>query len=223
MRVLSFDTALTACSVAVVDTAGDSVLAARSEHMDRGHAEALMPMIAAEVEKAGGLEGIERIVVTVGPGSFTGIRVGLAAARALALATEKPLVGVTTLSALAAPAIAEDGDTPVVAAIDARHGRVFFQAFTPGARGLVPARVLPAREAARSLGAGAVRLIGSGAGLVAEHLEAGRYAILDGVVADPVWLARLGAVMPLPMRPPRPLYLRPADAKPQTGGRVARA
>lgn len=223
MRVLSFDTALTACSVAVVDTGSDSVLAAHSEPMDRGHAEALMPMLAAEVEKSGGLEAIERIVVTVGPGSFTGIRVGLSAARALALATEKPLVGVTTLSALAAPVIAEGGDTPVVAAIDARHGRVFFQAFTPGARGLVPARVLPAREAARSLGSGAVRLVGSGAALVAEQMEAGLFTILEGSVPDPVWLARLGAVMPLPTRAPRPLYLRPADAKPQTGGRVARA
>jgi tRNA threonylcarbamoyladenosine biosynthesis protein TsaB len=190
--------------------------------MARGHAEALMPMVADVVAASGGLSGIDRLAVTVGPGSFTGIRVGLAAARALALATGKPLVGLTTLVALAVPLLAADDGTPAAVAIDARHDRVYFQMFGRGARSLVPARLVTARDAARAAGTGPVNLVGSGAALVVAAAERTGLAAVAGSAIDPVWLARLGAAASEPSEPPRPLYLRGVDAQPQGGGQVAR-
>lgn len=224
LRVIALDTALDCCSVALLDVAADATLAVLSRRMERGHAEALMPMVVAACGEAGlSIADMDRIAVTTGPGSFTGIRVGLAAARAFALATGKPLVGITTLTALSAPVLAEDDGAAVAAAIDARHGRVYFQMFAPGGRSLVPARLLPARDAARSVGSGPVRLVGSGAAAVAEQIGDARAQVFADAVPDPVWVARLGSVAALPARPPRPLYMRAADAKPQTAGRLARA
>ena len=118
MRLLAIDTALEACSVALLD--GDTVAAQETQAMARGHAEALMPMLARLQENAAFYFAvIDRIAVTVGPGSFTGLRVGISAARGIALATAKPVVGITTLEALAAPLIAGDASSPVVSVIDA--------------------------------------------------------------------------------------------------------
>src|ERR1700716_955683 len=108
MRVLAIDTALEACSAAVLDTDQGGILASESIPMVRGHAEALMPLVARVMSDAM-LEFLEldRIAVTVGPGSFTGLRVGVAAARGIAVAADKPAVAVSTLAAVAAPALAE--------------------------------------------------------------------------------------------------------------------
>jgi tRNA threonylcarbamoyladenosine biosynthesis protein TsaB len=222
LRVLALDTALNACSVAVIDTATDETVALESVPMARGHAEALMPMVQRVLEASGGLEKIERLAVTIGPGSFTGIRVGLAAARGLALATGLPLVGLPTLVVMAAPLLSDDDGCAVATAIDARHGRVFFQVFAPGARSLVPARLIGSRDAARSTGAGSVRVCGSGASLVAEAGTSGQFSVVaQADIPDPVWLARLAAVVK-PGKLPRPLYLRPPDARPQESARIAR-
>src|SRR5487761_55535 len=121
MRVLAIDTALAACSAAVLDTVLGGVIASESMPMVRGHAEALLPLIARVMARAElGFFDIDRVTVTTGPGSFTGLRVGISAARGIALAAEKPAVGVTTLLAYAAPYQIE-GRFPIVAAIDARH------------------------------------------------------------------------------------------------------
>jgi tRNA threonylcarbamoyladenosine biosynthesis protein TsaB len=224
LRVLALDTALQACSAALFDAAADRSIALASRRMERGHAEALMPMVAAvfaEAELA--FADIDRLVVTTGPGSFTGIRVAVAAARAFALASGLPLIGVSTLTALSAPLLSRDEGLPVAAAIDARHERVYFQMFAPGGRSLVPARLLPVREAARSIGSGRVQIVGSGASAVAEALGDARAEIFADAVPDAEWVARLGAVAAQPSRPPRPLYLKAADATPQTGGRLIRA
>ncbi|MGD9766768.1 MAG: tRNA (adenosine(37)-N6)-threonylcarbamoyltransferase complex dimerization subunit type 1 TsaB, partial [Pseudolabrys sp.] len=96
MRILAIDTALESCSAAVLDTARTTALAVEQEPMLRGHAEALMPLIARVMDRAQlEFKEIDRIAVTVGPGSFTGLRVGIAAARGIALASGKPAIGLS--------------------------------------------------------------------------------------------------------------------------------
>src|SRR3974390_3454201 len=144
MRVLAIDTALAACSAAVFDTADGGIAASESLPMLRGHAEALMPLIARVMKRSGmTFAGLDRIVVTTGPGSFTGLRVGIAAARGFGVATDVPVVGVSTLSAYAAPYLGTDETSAVVAAIDARHDHVYLQVFAAGARTLVSTRLGP--------------------------------------------------------------------------------
>src|SRR5947209_2932504 len=123
MLILAIDTALEACAAGVLDTDAGSMIAQQSLPMKRGHAEALMPLIARVIKASGiGFAGLDRIAVTTGPGSFTGLRVGLSAARGIALAAAKPAVGLTTLAAYAAPYIAADDASPVVAVIGRAHG-----------------------------------------------------------------------------------------------------
>src|SRR3954471_12066678 len=130
MRVLAIDTALEACSAAIFDSDAGRVTASESLAMPRGHAEAIMPMVARVMDRAdAGFQDIERVVVTIGPGSFTGLRVGIAAARGIGLAAGKPVVGVSTFAAFAAPCIAEDGAQTVMVAVDARHDHVYLQMF----------------------------------------------------------------------------------------------
>src|SRR5881396_4054310 len=128
MLILAIDTALDACAAAVLDTSAGGVIALESQAMKRGHAEASMPLIA-RVMKASGVAfaALDRIAATTGPGSFTGLRVGLSAARGIALAAGKPVVGVTTLTAYAAPVVSTNSEPAVLAAIDARHDQVYFQ------------------------------------------------------------------------------------------------
>lgn len=225
MRLIAIDTALEACSVGFIDTSGAEPPVVRSDPMARGHAEALVPMMAEISAGIGGFARIDRIAVTVGPGSFTGIRVGLSAARALALATGKPAVGVSTLAALAAPLL-DDTEIPVAAALDARHDRVFFQMFAPSGQTMVGARCVPVREAARAAGVGAILAVGSGAAMLAAAGAAlgsrVELAPPNSALPDIVWVAQIGSVADAAENPPRPLYLRPADAQPQTSSRIAR-
>src|SRR5436190_24263741 len=107
MLILAIDTALEACAVAVLDTETNSLRAQEQQAMARGHAEALMPMIERVMQTAAlAFTALDRIAVTVGPGSFTVLRVGISAARGLGLAADKPVMGVTTLSAYPAPYLA---------------------------------------------------------------------------------------------------------------------
>ena len=131
--------------------------------MERGHAEALLPMVdrvASKVE--GSFATLDRVAVTIGPGSYTGLRVGIAAARAIGLAAAIPVVGVSTLSALLAPLMAGPPRGLLAAAIDAKHGQVFIQAVGPGGRSIIPASLVSIRDAVRFLGSGPVTLGGSG-------------------------------------------------------------
>src|SRR6516162_10725807 len=219
MRVLAIDTALDACSAAVLDTVRAEIVAAESRVMPRGHAEALIPMIA-RVMAAARIEfnELDRIAVTVGPGSFTGLRVGIAAARGIALAAGKPAIGLTTLSGYAAPHIAADDTRSVAAVIDARHEHVYLQVFGPGGRTVVPPRLAPLREAVLAALTGSARIVGSAADLIAASWPRTQPppALVDQRGApDIAWIARLGAAAPDPHAPPKPLYLRPPDAQPQ--------
>src|SRR3954454_21062949 len=128
MRVLAIDTALDACSAAVLDSDRQAIMASETLTMQRGHAEALMPLIARVMDAAAiEFKELDRIAVTTGPGSFTGLRVGISAARGLALAADKPVIGLTTLAAFAAAIIGQSRPAPVISAIDARHDHVYFQ------------------------------------------------------------------------------------------------
>lgn len=225
MRVLAIDTALEACSAAVLDTERGALVASESRPMSRGHAEALMPLVA-RVMDASGLEfgELDRIAVTVGPGSFTGLRVGIAAARGIALTAGKPAVGLSTLAAYAAPLIAAGATAAVAAAIDARHGNCFLQVFGPGGRTLVPPRLATLRDAVESVLAGPAILVGSAAALMAAQWPAGELEpeLVPQVAPDIGWVARLGAAAADPGAAPRPLYLRRPDAKPQDAARLPR-
>ena len=226
MLVLAIDTALTACSAAVLDTEQATICGRESLPMVRGHAEALMPLVARVMDQAHKeFFDLSRIAVTTGPGSFTGLRVGISAARGLALAAHKPVVGLSTLAAFAAPYIAADDTVPVVAAIDARHEQVYLQVFGPGGRTLVSARIVPLREAIRAAAMGPARIVGSGADMIANAWpdSAEPPAIVDARPAPDIdWVARLGAAATEGQAPAKPLYLRAPDAQPQDAARLPR-
>jgi len=226
MRVLAIDTALAACSTAVLDTEHGTILASGSMPMVRGHAEALMPLIARVMNEARiEFAEIDRIAVTTGPGSFTGLRVGISAARGIALAAAKPAIGLSTLAAFAAPHIADDDTKPVVAAIDARHDNVYLQIFGVGGRTLMSPRIVGVRDAARAAAAEPPRIVGSAANAVMAAWPAGMappITVETSVAPDIDWVARLGAAAPEPLAPPKPLYLRAPDAQPQDAARLPR-
>ncbi len=203
MTALVIDTSLAACQVGRFEAG--RMLAGLSEPMERGHQERLAPM-AAEVMAGARFEDLAKIVVTIGPGSFTGLRVGLAFAKGLALATGAPLAGVGTLHALAASA-----DRPAASVIDARRGLVYLQAFADG-RALGEPDVVPIEEAAERLRSLTdLTLVGPGAHLLAGALP---LANLDcRPAADLAALGRLAATA-VPADDLRPLYLRAPDARP---------
>jgi tRNA threonylcarbamoyladenosine biosynthesis protein TsaB len=226
MRVLAIDTALEACSVAVLDTERADLRMHETLQMQRGHAEALMPLIARVLDRAKlDFAALDRIAVTIGPGSFTGLRVGIAAARGIALAAGKPAIGLSTLAAFAAPFIAADDTLPVVVAIDARRDHVYLQIFGAGGRTLVAPRLVSLREALRASASGAPRIAGTAANMLAALWPAGeRGPTLVEQRNAPIidWVARLGAAATDTGVPPKPLYLRAPDAQPQDAAQLAR-
>ncbi len=224
MRLLAIDTALNACSVAVLDDTRDGEgICSASDQMGRGHAERLMTMIGevlADSELC--FADLDRIVATVGPGSFTGVRVGLSTARGLGLVLDKPVVGVTTLAALADEAL-RTTSLPVAAVIDARRGEVYHQVFCED--GPVTEPVVESVNELVGRLPERCALIGSASEPVAvAAAEAGRHTIVVSAAGAPsiAAVARLGAITTIPESPPAPLYLRAPDAKPQTGAQIAR-
>lgn len=217
MRVLVIDTALGLCTAGVVEVEGDDarVLGLRSEVMLRGHSERLAGLARdAVTDTGGGFGAIDRIGVTVGPGSFTGLRVGLAFAQGLGAALDRPVVGVSTLDALAASIPAAPA---VMALIDARRGQVYGRLWRDGAATAAPTAwtLEEARGLIERMGAqGLIHLVGTGLNLVAEASVDVSLHLLEG--PDPVALARLAAQADPASAPPRPLYLRAPDAIPPT-------
>ena len=173
MLILAIDTALDACAAAVLDTAKNKMIAQESQAMKRGHAEALMPLIARVMKESGvAFDALDRIAATTGPGSFTGLRVGLSAARGIALAAGKPVVGITTLTAYAAPVVSEHGEHPIISAIDARHDHVYLQVVSGNGGSLVTPRVASIAEALEAARFGAPHLVGNAAKILAERWPA---------------------------------------------------
>jgi tRNA threonylcarbamoyladenosine biosynthesis protein TsaB len=203
------------------------VVARRHELMARGHAEALMPMAAAVMAEAGArFAALGAVGVTVGPGAFTGVRIGLAAARGLALAAGVPAIGVTTFEALAAavPA-AERAGRSLLVAVDTKRADVYLQLFDAALRPISEPAALSPAEVTKRLPAGPLLTVGDGVSLLAERL-AGHDVRASTAPAypDAAWVATLAAARleaGRPIDPPAPLYLRPPDAvRPAHGGRL---
>ncbi len=218
MLILAIDTALDACAAAVLDTEAGQLIAQESQAMKRGHAEALMPLIARVIEQSGiAFAALDRIAVTTGPGSFTGLRVGLSAARGIALAANKPVVGLTTLTAYAAPLVSQNGEHPVISAIDARHDHVYLQVVSGNGSSLIQPRLASIEEALGATRFGSPHLVGNAAKILADRwpLEAPPPFKVDPQPApDIAWVAWLGAAVSPNTAPARPFYLRAPDAKP---------
>jgi tRNA threonylcarbamoyl adenosine modification protein YeaZ len=225
MRLLAIDTALEVCAAAVFDAAQGALLARESLPMARGHAEALMPMIARVMDAAGiEFAGLGRIAVTVGPGSFTGLRVGISAARGIALASGKPAVGLSTLSAFAAPHVSDEEATSIVAAIDARHAHVYLQVFDAGGRTVVNPSRAPIEDALHAALDGRAIIVGTAVNAILAAWPVGQPPPLIAQqerAPDIEWVARLGAAARETGDPPKPLYLQTPDARPYEASRQA--
>ncbi|WP_136657575.1 tRNA (adenosine(37)-N6)-threonylcarbamoyltransferase complex dimerization subunit type 1 TsaB [Nitratireductor sp. XY-223] len=216
MITLAIDTSARLCAACVYDAANSAVLGRAVEDIGRGHAERLFPVIGAALHEAGvSYRDLRRLGVSVGPGSFTGVRVGVSAMRGLALALSCPIVGITAFEALI---LDVPKGRPVLIIQDARRGEVFVQLFDDEGRAANAPAALSFEAAAalaQSAGAG---LYGSGAPLVADTANGADLEILgDVAAADIASYARCAASKPPAGEAPKPLYLRAADAKPQAG------
>jgi tRNA threonylcarbamoyladenosine biosynthesis protein TsaB len=218
MLVLAIDTALDACAAGVLDTEAGQLIAHETLPMKRGHAEALMPLIARVMKESGlPFAALDRIAVTTGPGSFTGLRVGLSAARGIGLAAGKPVVGLTTLSAYAAPVVSEGGENSIISAIDARHDQIYFQVVSHDGSSLVRPKVAPIAEAFVASRFGAPHLVGNAAAILAERWPSDApppFNVEALTAPDITWVAWLGAAVDPATAPPKPFYLRAPDARP---------
>jgi tRNA threonylcarbamoyladenosine biosynthesis protein TsaB len=203
VRLLVIDTSGADCSLALFDD--DVLLAERHETIGRGHAERIIPWIA---DLPGGGKA-DRILVGCGPGSFTGVRVGIAAARALAIGWGVPVSGFSSLALIAADASQDaEGDEPLLVATEGGHGELFIQPFLSGPvreagplASLLPEQAAQSSDIALVAGSAADRLIaarGSGQVLAATP-RAGGVLSLDPALCN--W-------------PPAPVYGRAPDAKP---------
>lgn len=222
MTLLAIDTSEQACSVALVENG--RVRDSRSEIIGRGHAERLLPLIAERLAAHGLSYGdLTRVAVTTGPGTFTGLRIGLSVARGLALQGDIPCIGLTGLQVLAAQAMAQVDDArPVHAMITGRGGQAFFQTFQGrGGDGLPKphndAVGLDAEDIADRVNKSGGVLAGSGVLLLKEK------SLFDPLKAQttpdkvsqicPATLGQLAWSLAPAEYPPEPTYFRAADAK----------
>ncbi|ODR95683.1 hypothetical protein AUC70_01995 [Methyloceanibacter stevinii] len=222
MNILALDTSMGVCAAAVLRTGPSAQLEVlRETEMLRGHAEALMPMVEAVLAEAA-LEpaDLDTIAATQGPGSFTGVRIAIAAARGLALTCRATLFGTDSLTVMARRALREGlaPNAPFAVAVDARRGMLYFGLFAPDGSRLDGPALLTPEDAAASLPVGVALAVGSGAALLAEAAAARNQELapaLPGLQPGAMALAELAAESDERTPVLRPLYLRPPDAKPQ--------
>ncbi len=229
MTLLAMDTGQAACSVALWREG--KIVAHRYTAMSKGHAELLVPMIEEVQNEAGfAFDDLDALAVTVGPGTFTGLRVGLATARGIALASRKPLIGVTTLEAIAhavrsevidyaARSEGENKDATIAAVFDARRDEIYLQCFAgDGSARTQPSLVTldTCNEHVPSSN-GPIICVGTGAALLVERLEgAGRHAVpaRAAPLPDARCVAEIATARGVTEDSlPGPLYLRAPDAK----------
>ena len=222
MKILAFDTSLGAVSVAVrwLRTDGKWLLHEARQARQRGHADGLMPLIGEVMSQAGvAFCDLDRIAVTVGPGNFTGVRVGVAAARALVLASGASAIGLSNLAVMAHQSNEYLGGQRrgrlLAVAVDARHDSVYLQLFPYGHQAAGPPQLLAVRAAAQQIATTPAIIVGSGAVPVRCALGAGggAEATLPDLLPSASSLALLASEL-APTPALRPLYLRPPDAKP---------
>ncbi len=229
MNILALDTSLGACSAALLRSDGiRSMIFARRALMARGHAEALMPMVAEVMAESGvAFAELDVIAATTGPGSFTGVRIAIAAARGLALVTHAKLFGTDSLTVMAKVASATEAcrEEPFAVAVDARRGMLYVGLYDGAARNLLGPLLLTPDEAASQLPATLRCAVGSGGAPLAEaaarrgqSVEARFAELQPDAAALAVIAVESGETSPTL----RPLYLRPPDAKPQTHIAAAR-
>jgi tRNA threonylcarbamoyladenosine biosynthesis protein TsaB len=208
--ILAVDTCLGACSVAVLE--GGTTLAHRFELMDRGHAEALAPMVEDAMRDAKlAYTALDRLAVTVGPGTFTGQRVGLAFMRGMRVALKKPLIGITSLETMAHHALAGTKLPRAAALHDARRDEVYLEIVENGATTVPPTVLLFADAMTQLANLKSLALCGTAAPRAAETLPNAQLTTIRQ--PDALWTARLAATRTATDTPPRPLYLRAPDAK----------
>lgn len=216
MTMLVIDTATRFCQVGLYDAATDCMLAARSDDIGRGHAERLMGMVAELMDAhAQSFEALAGVAVTVGPGSFTGIRVGVAAARGFALPCHFSAIGVTTLQSLADQASVEmlpHGPSAVV--VEGGRDQIFLQHFDRRGTPIDQPRAVASDRAHTMIAVDANALVGDAALSIAGRMDRPVTAHIDRPVGTIDAVARSAQKHPVLARP---LYLRGADAKPQTG------
>jgi tRNA threonylcarbamoyladenosine biosynthesis protein TsaB len=231
MNILALDTCFPALTVAIGRGVGtpEIRIVSRSEPMATGHAERMLPLIGDLLRESGiGMADIDRIAVTIGPGSFTGTRIGIAAARAFKLARGIPIVTFSSLEAMAlSPLIALMAGEDIAVAVDAHRGEAYVGLFDGGTRrSLTPPRMLPLTELASLPRGRPVIAVGTAADrLVQSVTKAGGMARAEPGVVFPdmaATVARAGERQPA-AGSVEPLYLRPPDAKPQEGKTLARA
>ncbi|MDW6025179.1 tRNA (adenosine(37)-N6)-threonylcarbamoyltransferase complex dimerization subunit type 1 TsaB [Mesorhizobium sp. BAC0120] len=217
MNLLAIDTAANLCAACVYDADAARELGRSVRDIGKGHAEVLMDVIGEALAAAGlQLRDMGALAVAVGPGSFTGIRVGVSVARGLALALKAPAAGITTLEALAFEARQKFAGDSVLAAIDGGRDGIYVAAYD-GLGKVSYAPVVVDLETAMGLARAAAVVTGSAAKRIAE--AAGLESLQIGSeapTADIATYARLAVANGFSGEKPRPLYLRAPDAKPQT-------
>ena len=215
MLILALDTSMAACSVCVYDTDKSLVIGANLRFMDRGQAEALAPMVQDTMKMAGvGFADLSRIAVTTGPGTFTGVRIGLAMARGLGVALNIPITGINSLVAIAANETAKN--LAIVVAVDARAGEIYFASFDQSGHEVTAPVVVALSEAHKFMPSHPVRILGTAADMLLNKMDGHQHLRSEaGDLPIAANFMRLAASTPASDIPPEPLYLRAPDVKPQ--------
>ncbi len=215
MLILALDTSMAACSVCVYDAGPGVVLASRQELMDRGQAEALAPMVQETMALAGvAFKDLARIAVTTGPGTFTGVRIGLAMTRGLGVALGIPVTGINSLAAIACNETV--GDLPIVVAVDARANEIYFATYDQSRHEVTAPTIVTLVDAHKFMPNHPAKLLGTAADLLLSKMGDQKHVRSDAcdlpIAAN---FVKLAASIPASAAPPEPLYLRPPDVKPQ--------